>query len=148
MASALAQPARPLSTGQSVPTAGGSPSPFNFDINQLLAMLLSSEQQKQMNLIDAARTPVSPIVKDPRSSRISSGLAGWYEMNPQAQQGQSYQQSQQAQQSGIRRNAAMNDVSSRIGLAELLQQLESLNVQSLDNSVTPRTALPYNPFYS
>lgn len=147
MASALQQPARQLGNGGQPTTPGAGQSPFNFDLNQLLAMLLSAEQQKQQQLITAAQTPVSPIARDPRARR-APGLAGWYEMNPHAQPGQTYAQSQQSQQQGLRRDAAMQDVQQRVGLAELLQQLESLNVQSLDNSITPRSALPYNPFFS
>jgi len=148
MSSALQQPARQLGGGTSTQAPAnpmlGKP---GLDINALLQMILQSQQTMQGNMLDAATKPQSKIAQSPRNQQRTGGLAGWYEMNPQALQGESYNQSRAAQVQGNQITRQKQGMQGRLDLAGMINQLSQMQNQFLDTNQGDISRLPVNPFY-
>lgn len=131
-----------------------------FDFQQLLQMILAAQTQQQGAAIDAATMKPSNIASSVRNTQNgrgrSLGLAGWYENNPHAMPGESYESSNAGQQAMIRgirdqqgQTRALQDVNNRNSMAEALLKLQQLQGQLQGSNpqlgFTPMTGR-YNPF--
>lgn len=141
--SALRQPAKPIG-----PQQGSATQPFNFDPQQLLAMIFAAQQQQQQTAVDASRLPpASKIAQSPRNG--GGGLARWAEMNPHALPGESYASSNNNQRQDIAAQRANQDVQRRITMADLLAELEKRKNEMWGGQPglgSPPGTGKYNPF--
>lgn len=61
---------------------------------EMLVKLMELAGAQRNQQIDTALKPRGQITQSPKNIQRSPGLAGWYELNPQARQGETYQQEQ------------------------------------------------------
>lgn len=145
----------PLYNGQSQPTQvgqpqGGAPAPMagqppgGFDIMQLMQMILQSQQGQQQNLLNAINQPQQNIAQSPRNQ--DGGLDRWYQMNPHARQGESYQAGRNAQVQGNQAFRAQENIQRRSDLATMINRLAEQQ-QEFDAIGPVPDRLPVNPFF-
>lgn len=135
--------------GQQQQGQGSAPS-GGIDINALMQMLQLMQQgqmQQQGQLIDAATRPQGGIAQSPMNGpQQAHGLNGWYAMNPQARQGESYAAGRQAQVQDNQVFRQQQGLQQRIGLAGLLNQLTAAQNEFTNTFQGDIGRLPVNPF--
>ena len=73
-----------------------------------------------LGLLKEAKKPVGKIAQSPQNANAgrAGGLAGWYQMNPQAVQGESYQQEHDRTQLGLKRQDELDAKAHELALAQ------------------------------